>query len=341
MNETANLTASMHETIYGPMTPTRLLTRAFSMYKERPRIVLGLVAIVAVVQLIAMGMMVAPLATARYGTGVSNSAQFIFPMIGTAWLAGLLLFVVVQVIHGAYFYAVTAWLGQREIPIGDACSLALGRIGSLISVAFQVALRTFGYMFFAGLCVALLLGVSVALVPGIVGDAHATVPPLMLLLRALPFVLLGMVALFVFLFWVVARYAISVPACLAEGLPAAAAIRRSITLSSQSKGRIYAMYAVLIGISIVNVSISAPLRLLGLHLGAATPTAMLLGAVASAASLFFGAWVISLAGIAVTLCYYDLRVRKESFGASNISIADVTSIASTDTEPASGPSYDI
>ena len=194
MNESWNsaVPASLHP--YGPWTPTQLLTKAFAMYRERPRVVLGLVAIMAAVQVIAIGFMAVPLAAVSHGTGAGNPAQFIFPMIGTALLAGLLIFLVTQVIHGAYFYAVTAWLEEREISIGDACSLALGRIGSLVSVALQVALRTFGYMVLAGLCVALLMGVFVAGTSGIFGGAHPTVSPLVLALRVLPFVLLGVVA---------------------------------------------------------------------------------------------------------------------------------------------------
>ena len=314
MNELGNtvVPAKLHPC--GPWTPTQLLTRAFAMYRERPRVVLGLVAIVAVVQVVAIGVIATPLTAVRHGMGEASPAQFIFPRIGTALLAGLMIFLVTQVIHGAYFYAVTAWLEEREISISDACSLALGRIGSLVRVALQVALRTLAYMVFGGLCVVLLGGVFIALMPGIFGEAHRGAPPLVPALRALPLVLLAMVALFAFFFWVVARYAISIPACLAESLPGSAAIRRSITLSSKSKGRIYAMYAVLIGISIVNMSITIPLRVLSLHYGTTTPTATLLGAVTSAANLLFGAGVISLAGIAVTLCYYDLRVRKENYG---------------------------
>ena len=338
MNESGNSAVPADVHPYGPWTPTQLLAKAFAMYRERPRVVLGLVAIMAAVQVIAIGVMAAPLAAVRHGMGEANPAQFIFPMIGTALLAGLLIFLVTQVIHGAYFYAVTAWLEEREISIGDACSLVLGRIGSLISVALQVALRTFGYMFLAGLCVALLTGVSIALMPGIFGEAHRAVPPLVLALRVLPLVLLALVAFFAFLFWVVARYAISVPCCLADGLSGSAAIRRSIMLSSKSKGRIYAMYAVLIGISIVNISITAPLRLLSLHDGATTATATLLGAVTSAANLFFGAWVISLAGIAVTLCYYDLRVRKENFGTPESHETAQTALGNA---PAAEPSYEI
>ena len=101
------------------------------------------------------------------------------------------------------------------------------------------------------------------------------------------------------------------------------------------------MYAVLIAISILNVLIAAPLRLLAISRGAYSPMASLLGAVASAANLFFGAWVISLAGIAITLCYYDLRVRKEGFGAPQNSQAAATAIVPPGNAPAADPSYDI
>ncbi len=341
MHETENPSTSTHEPVYGPMTPAQLLTRSFAMYRERPRVVFGLVGIVAAVQVIAIGMMAAPLAAARHVTGGANPMQFILPVMGTALVAALLIFLVSQVIQGAYFYAVTAWLEQREISIGDACSSALVRIDSLISVALQVALRVFGYIILAGIGVALLVGISIALIPGLFGGASHSLPPFMIALRLIPFVLMGGVAFFAFLFWLVGRYAISIPACLAEGLSGSAAIRRSILLSAKSKSRIYAMYAVLIAISILNVLIAAPLRLLAISRGAYSPMASLLGAVASAANLFFGAWVISLAGIAITLCYYDLRVRKEGFGVPQNAQALATVIVPPGNAPAADPSCDI
>ncbi len=341
MHETTNPAPPTHEPVYGPMTPAQLLTRSFALYRERPRVVFGLVGIVAAVQVIAIGVMAAPLAAVRHVTGGANPMQFILPVMGTALLAVLLIFLVSQVIQGAYFYAVTAWLEQREISIGDACSAALVRIGSLVSVAFQVALRIFGYTILAGIGVALLVGIPIALIPGLFSGASHGAQPLMIALRLIPFILLGCVAFLAFLFWLVGRYAISIPACLAEGLSGAAAIRRSIALSAKSKGRIYAMYAVLIAISILNLLIAAPLRLLAMSRGAYSPMASLLGAVASAANLFFGAWVISLAGIAITLCYYDLRVRKEGFGAPQNSPAAATAIVPPGNAPAADPSYDI
>jgi hypothetical protein len=342
MNEPGNPAESYNQPLYGPWTPSQLLSHAFAMYRERPRIVFGLVAIMAAVQIIAIGVMTAPIAAVGHASGGMNSAQFVLPLMGTALLAGLLFFLVSQVMHGAYFYAVTAWLDQREISIGDACSLALGRIGSLVSVALQVALRTFGYSVLAGLVAAVLMASSFMLVHGLFGGAPHSTPPLALALRMLPFILLAAVAFLAFIFWVAGRYAISIPSCLAEGLPGSAAIRRSITLSSKSRGRIYAMYAVLIGISIVNVAVTAPLRFLaGLHEGATTAAAMLLDAIASAANLFFGAWVISLAGIAVTLCYYDLRVRKENFCAPQTGEAAPMAASLLDDTPGAGPSYEI
>ena len=111
-----------------------------------------------------------------------------------------------------------------------------------------------------------------------------------------------------------ARYTLSLPAVLLEDITGRAAIRRSVQLSHGHRGQIFV--ALLLGV-VVSYAAAALLQgpiymgiwMMGIkgHL----PYGVILGLSVSGA---LGAAIASpLAMIALVLCYYDLRIRKEGF----------------------------
>lgn len=322
---------------YGPLAPSGLLQRTFAMYRERPSLVFGLMLIAAAVQLVATGAITSSSALLQRQAGMGMPPLQIVFFVGVCLLATLLTYLVMQVVQGAFFYAVTAWIEDRTILVGDACSLALERIGRLIGVSLQVATRVFGYTVLFGL---ILGGIGVAvgvLLQNVIGESlHASGwMGYALVLVPVVAILLGVYVLA--LFWIIARYAISIPACLAENMPASDAVRRSIALSAKSRSRIYAAYALVMVFAVVSAMIVLPLRLMAMYPGRHLAMFPLLNAVASAVNLLFGAWTISFIGIATTLCYYDLRARKEGLGAPIISQADAADAPQAETLPSDLP----
>ena len=75
------------------------------------------------------------------------------------------------------------------------------------------------------------------------------------------------------------------------------------------------MYVFVMVLGIASFLIVVPIAILSTRTAVHTPMFLLLSAIASAVNLLFGSWLLSFTGIASTLCYYDLRVRKEGFGA--------------------------
>jgi hypothetical protein len=297
---------------YGPFTPTSLLQRTFSIYREQPKLVFGLVLIMALVELIATGVVSASASQLGRGEGGGSlHALQALLFVCIALMAWLLTYLVTQVVHGAFFYAVTAQLQQRPISLGTASSMAQGRLGRLIGVSAQVALRIFGYEFLFGAAAALAVGMVAFLVHGAMGATLHTAGSVTFMLLLAPVAALGLVAFGLAVFWTIARYAIAVPACLSEDIPSSAAIWRSIHLSAKNRGRIYAMYAFVLLLGCASMALLVPMAVLSMRNGGHTAGAMFLNAVASAGDLLLGAWLVSFTGIATTLCYYDLRVRKE------------------------------
>lgn len=308
---------------YGPFTPTSLLQRTFSMYREQPKLVFGLVLIVALVELIATGVVSASASQLGRGEGGSLYALQALLFVCIALMAWLLTYLVTQVVHGAFFYAVTAQLQQRPIGLGEASSMAQGRLGRLIGVSAQVALRIFGYELLFGAAAALAVGMIAALVHGAMGATLHTAGPMALILLMAPVVAVVLIAFGLSVFWTIARYAIAVPACLSEDIPSSAAIHRSIHLSSKNRGRIYAMYAFVLLLGCASMVLLLPLAVLSMRNGGHTAGSMFLNAVVSAGDLLLGAWLVSFTGIATTLCYYDLRVRKDGLGQTDDTAKDV------------------
>ncbi len=301
---------------YGPLTPTELLQRTFSVYREQPTVVFGLILIFAIAELIFIR------ATASFPRVLHSSLsiginllQILFIFCILALGIGLI-YLLSQIIQAAFFYVVTAQAERRTITVGEACSLALERIVSLIGVSLQVFFRVLGWEILIGAVLGSMALIA-ALAAGVTALVHATTvaqrfPAAMILL---PIVLLFFALFLWAMFWVIARYAVSVPACLAENLFAGAAVRRSISLSAKSRGRIYTLYLFMSVPLLLSLTIQVPLLLLAQHARNSVTEQLLFQAVASAVNLIFSAAMISFFGIATSLAYYDLRVRKDGFGA--------------------------
>jgi hypothetical protein len=108
---------------------------------------------------------------------------------------------------------------------------------------------------------------------------------------------------------------------LAENLSVTDAIRRSIHLSSDSRGRLYALFLIVFCIYVGIAAVTLPVQMIFargaiLHPAAPTLAAEAVTAVVAIFRIVASAIVIAIMGIATALCYYDLRVRKEGFGAS-------------------------
>ena len=315
MENKFNAAISAVENPYGPLTPTQLLQRTFSLYRDQPAIVFGLILLFAMAQLITTGAMASCQwmihSNASVGMNFLQLAFFICLLV----LGGSFIYLLTQIVQAAFFYVVTARAEHRTVTVGEACSRALERIVSLMGVSLQIFFRLLGWELLIGAVLGT-LAVIVALAAGGAEFIHAATNQQRLhaAIILLPIGLVFLAAFLAAIFWVITRYAIAVPACLAENLSAGSAVRRSISLSAKSRGRIYALYSFVIGIFVLSMVIQIPLMILSVHPGNPGRAHLVFQAVASAVNLLIGSWIISFVGIATSFAYYDLRVRKDGFG---------------------------
>ena len=127
---------------------------------------------------------------------------------------------------------------------------------------------------------------------------------LILLLLALPAVIYGvMMGL---------RYALAVPACVVENLTARAAIKRSIVLSKESRGRIFVLWLLVWVIELILV-----LATQAFFIAAAVKNRGEIAVGWRVLQQFVGfctnAFVTPILATGLTLFYYDQRVRKEGY----------------------------
>jgi hypothetical protein len=108
------------------------------------------------------------------------------------------------------------------------------------------------------------------------------------------------------------RYALAVPACVVEDIPARAAIRRSIELSKGARGRVF-----LLGLLVVVIEFALVGLTQAFFIVLAYKNHFILPMWARAAQQIVGFFTTSLLGpiyaTGLTLFYYDQRIRKEGF----------------------------
>ncbi len=113
--------------------------------------------------------------------------------------------------------------------------------------------------------------------------------------------------------WMTIRYSLAVPACVVEELPAAGAIKRSISLSEGSRGRIFVLGLLVYAVrTVLGILFGFPMIALAVkHPGQPLPVLWLV--VAQIGSFLTSAMIGPIYSTGLTLFYYDQRIRKEGF----------------------------
>lgn len=325
MNDTLATPNYPQPNVYGPITAGQLYERTFTLLREHFKLFFGIVLVAIGVEVVVGAVLGFGGMWTRHAGGGSSVTRMVF-MAPIALMGAALIYVFTQIVQGALFFATQSRLAGRPLNVGEACRLAADKAGKIVGVSLLIALRMIGYLlvfyFIFGVMVfvlALVFGGLAHFAQGLRLHAGATPPIGVYAVLALLGTLFFAIYM-AYLFWLIARYAASIPACLEENLGVTEAIRRSIQLTAKSKGRIYALLLGAACLSIAIALVTFPVQFIALSM-AAREHSMAPAAAGAVALLFaglrivIGGVLIALIGVATTLCYYDLRVRKEGFGA--------------------------
>ena len=273
-----------------PLSTSELLDRTFFLYRNNFVVFAGIAAIAEI-----------PVLALRLGNSALIAARM--SVWRPAAIVAILVanFIAVAVSHAGTVIAVSDLHLERPSSIRSAYAAAKRSLLRVVWISFVV---TVGIPFLIGIPV----GIVVALVVGSMGLGDVGGIPIG------SFILIGVVAVFVSYWWLARAFV--VPVTVIEGTGLRASMDRSKVLTENMRGRILVICILVLVLTwTVTAVFQVPAAATGgLHVTGGRLIANTLSAVILAMGAFAGATLAGpLLTVALTLAYYDARVRKEGF----------------------------
>jgi hypothetical protein len=309
------------------MSTGQVLDRTFNLYRQNFLLFFGIAllppALVLLLQLI-------PAEPFRiFNPSLDPGATITPAQIGSLYL-GMFLLGVVWLIGFAPAAAATAFavsavhLGQKT-SISESYGKLRGRVGRVFNLVFSIVIRVGGGYILLTIAAVLLMGTGAA-AGALLGTAGTVIGIILGVLM-----MLAAVVATIYLFLC---YAVAIPACVIEDIKARAALKRSFYLTKGDRGRIFVIcFLALISQYIISLALVFVPTLLMMEMAGRQPLALQI--VNAVASFLAGGLSGPIATVALSLVYYDERVRKEAFdlqlmmGATQPPAAGAASAAST------------
>jgi hypothetical protein len=335
-------------TVLRPMSTGQILDRTFSMYRGNFWLFAGIAAVPPAMML-AVQLLSTTVTFAQGGFPMGRIGGFPYHLaVGTMVVGGvgILLAVVAYLVgyavaQGATVFAVSAVYLGRDASIGESYRYMRGRWIRVCIVELLIFLRVAGIVLVLGLAAVLLMATMAGGI-GVVGAG--SVPRILftviLVLLVVVFWLAALAAALVFY----ARYALAIPACVLEDLMARQSLRRSVFLARGNLGKVLAILLLTLVLGVgVGMALQLPIQLLMMAMlfkGRLGPQ-MYLSILNELVTFVSGSVVGPIGTIALSLVYYDARVRKEAFDIQllmeSIAFAPALTPISPSPTPEAGP----
>ncbi|HJT53700.1 MAG TPA: hypothetical protein VJ848_07595 [Candidatus Angelobacter sp.] len=295
------------DTVLRPMSTSQVLDRTFSLYRQNFLLFAGIAALPPALLLLGqLGLVGAGTLSILSGrTGLQIAA------IGAAVLTGMALMALwifgYALCTGASVYAVTRVHLDHKTSIAEAYKLMFPYAGTVLGIVVLAFLAVAG----AVLAAAAVIGIPFLAIGFALKGQHLVVA----LLPALA-VLLFFPALLCAVLYISARLSLAVPSAVVERLGVIESLKRSWALA---QGSVLRLILVNILAAVISFGLSAVLSLpyfigIALALTKKSPAAMAPFIVWQYIGDFLARSIaFPIATIAVSLIYYDERVRKEAF----------------------------
>jgi hypothetical protein len=294
-----------------PMSTGELLDRTFALYKHNFLLFVAIAAPAPAIYLVfnllsSLGMsggsvMTGPVGIAGSGARAGfNTAAITAVVIGV--VIGVLVYMLgLAITHAATVRAVSAVHLGRKTTAGEAYRELKGRYLRIIGVFIKVAIRVFGGSALLYL-VAVLISVGAIAAASTLGTLGTVAGVVVMIAAVISSIILG-ISLFV-------RYALAVQACVVEDISAKESLKRSVFLAKGDRNRILTVYTLFVVLQMV---VAFTLAFGTQAMAAPFHSVRLSGAFGALAGFIAGVLTSPLATVAMSLVYYDQRVRKEAF----------------------------
>lgn len=300
-----------------PMSTSQVLDRTFYLYRNNFVLFAGIAIITPALTLVArlvqlriLGPMVMPQQPEAF---TPQLLQALFIRIIISAVVGAIVYLIgTALASSATAYAVSMVHLGKTTTIAESYSKVRPIFLKILWLLFLIVLFTIGPLL---LTYALFLGLAVALPLMATGGGQK----IGLMIAVLGGALFGLVAVFGSFAWMlyaICRYALAVPACTLEHLPAKNSIARSKFLTYDAK---WSVLGIIFLTAVMSVVVSYALQLPALLLGgslivtAKTHLTMATTVWIYIADFLGGCITGPITTIALVLVYYNQRVRKEAF----------------------------
>lgn len=274
-----------------PLSTSELLDRTFHLYRNHFWIFTGISAIPQ--------LFILPLTLGGAAMAARQNQTWSLLMTG----GGYLLFYLALFVSQAPTVVAVSNV-QMQKPVG---------IGSSYSGAWKSLLRVFWIAFLTCVILAVVFGGAGTLIALAIGAIAAVSPTAVSVIAGL---FLTILPGYYLLRWVLLAWSLVIPAMVLEGGWFLTSVRRSVTLSRGSRGRIFVIYFLMGVLGFVVAFVIEFLLMFGIafiHIRNPHTFEALMQAVWGVCIFVSASLVGGLAMMALSLVYYDQRVRKEAF----------------------------
>ena len=288
-----------------PLTVSEFLDRAFSIYRHRFLLFVGLMAPQAVLSLgaaLIWGFITAPF----QNDAVPDTPVGLLVGGGIGILVFTLAHWVLYVLGaGATAAAVSDLYGRMVPEIGTAFAAARARVGSLLWLTFLMFLRLGGVMLaFMAVPFALLIAAGV-------GEPGSGPSPLAVI--GIVALLFAMLAAMILVVWMALRYAVGIPAVMLEPIGGGMALRRSVALTRNLLGRTFLLMicTTMVAYAMMMV-LQMPFIVAMVVVGPETRAGFWLNMIGTATGTAGQTLTAPIIAIGVAVLYFEARVRHEA-----------------------------
>jgi hypothetical protein len=300
----------MDATELRPLTLGELLDRTFRLYRNHFWLFVGIMAIPSAFSIPFMVLLFS-FQSSTLVPGGPPAPKLVIGMV----LLGLAFFCLFGAVYsmaiGATTYAVSeSYLGQK-ITVRGAYGKVRGYFWRIIGVVVVALLRAYGMLILMGAGMGIVI-FALAGILAVIGRSGQPRPMLGVII-GLVIVLAYIAFLGLWLLWSL-RYAVSIPALLLERLGALAALRRSVQLT---RGRRWPLLVAIFLCTIIAyvgaIVFQGPFFMTLMFSARTGQVAEWLAYAFAMSGAIGGAITGPVLLIALVLCYYDTRIRKEAF----------------------------
>jgi len=298
----------MDATELRPLALGELLDRTFRLYRHHFWLFVGIMAIPSTFS-VPFTVLIFSMQSSAIVGGLP-SPKLVVGMV----LFGLACFCLFCAVYsfaiGATTYAVSeAYLG-RKVTVRGAYGKVRGNFWRIIGVVVVALLRAYGMFFLAAIGIGIVIGISVGILAAI---GRGQPRPIVGIIIGLVMFLAYLAGIGLWVLWSL-RYAVSIPALLLERVGVLAALRRSVQLTRGRRWQLLVAIFLCSMIAYVGAIVFQGPFFMTLMFSARSGHLPEWLAYAFAMSGAVGGAITGpVLLIALVLCYYDTRIRKEAF----------------------------